>query len=271
MPRPLFIQDVIQNLQGSVANSLNSQVSSPAGPNAAFAYGWETSPPVPTDSVTPTTTAPVTVDTTAAVNLPSSAQSTYAMPLTLAASGEMIVVAWTQQAATTVYTPTISDNFTTPYTWTVVGSVNTLYTSTLYIGIYLWVGTGGAGTSGTVTVSTSTAQQACAVAAAYKNATGYGGALTASAPYNTAGNLIISGTNEAAPTQACIQIVRPVANASNPNVGWPYVETVTATQSGNANTIMATAPGAGSGNPVILEMYGNPAGEAWCTIGTVLT
>ena len=66
--------------------------------------------------------------------------STYTLAIS-AVSGQPIMVCSTSRSL--VYVSSISDNFSTPYTWTRVDTTP---------GMDLWIGTGGVGTSGTVTV-----------------------------------------------------------------------------------------------------------------------
>jgi hypothetical protein len=273
MQRPLLLQDVIANLQGGVTNALNNQVTAPSGPNAAFAYEWETAPSA-TDSVTTSvldTSLLITVDATAAYNVPSSNVSTYPLPLTLAQSGELIVAAWAQQGGlSTIYTPSISDNFSTRYTWNLINSVSFTTGAGVYAGIYMYVGTGGAGTTGTVTFTTTTAQQATAVAASFRNATGYGENPTAAGNYNSSSlNPIVTGVLTGNPFNLAVECVRMYALPTSIGLGWPYTLAVAAMQSGTYNLVLLTAPRFGF--PSVFETYGNTSNLAWGSVGVKLT
>lgn len=72
-------------------------------------------------------------------------RTSYTLPMTGVISGQPIFVThygWGTQ------TPTLSDNFSTPYTWTQVEVQQNNGQD-----LWLYIGTGGAGTSGTITVS----------------------------------------------------------------------------------------------------------------------
>jgi hypothetical protein len=86
--------------------------------------------------------------------------SSLVLPLTGVISGQPIVVFWFNLSSMAMPTG-ISDTFTTPYTWTAVDSpVN----ATDGIGACSYIGTGGAGTSGTITLtSASVACGGCAI------------------------------------------------------------------------------------------------------------
>jgi len=275
MQRPLLLQDVIANLQGGVTNALNNQVTAPSGPNAAFAYGWETAPSA-TDSVSTSvldTSLLITVDATAAYNVPSSAVSTYPLPLTLAQSGELIVAAWAQQGGqNTIYTPTISDNFSTPYTWNLINNMSFLTAAGAYAGISMYVGTGGAGTTGTVTFTTTNGQQATAVAASFLNATGYAENPTAAGNYTSSPlNPIVTGVLTGSANHLAVECVRMGALPASIGLGWPYTLAVAALQSGAYNLVLLTAPLVGGGFPSVFETYGNTPNNTWGSIGVKLT
>ena len=93
----------------------------------------------------------------------SSAVTSYTLSLSGVTSGQPCLVLQTCPGGATGKSSTISgisDNFSTPYSWTQVISATGGQSETLCI----WIGTGGAGTSGTITVScTSGTPSACAV------------------------------------------------------------------------------------------------------------
>jgi hypothetical protein len=77
------------------------------------------------------------------------------MALSGVTSGQPIVVAiMGNYDAFATGTPSISDNFSTAYTWTLIQGPNTNFDAQGQQ-TYIYIGTGGAGTSGTVTVGVS--------------------------------------------------------------------------------------------------------------------
>jgi hypothetical protein len=69
-------------------------------------------------------------------------------------SGQPLVLCGGHTTSSSAVISTISDNFSTPYTWTKVTGASEVGS---YYGSEIWVGTGGAGTSGTISVSCGSA------------------------------------------------------------------------------------------------------------------
>jgi hypothetical protein len=90
----------------------------------------------------------VTFGTPVAVNYVASGQ-TNALVMSGVTSGQPIILVW-GTLNFNVDTVTIADTFSTPYTWTRIDAG----TSGSGYGCETWIGTGGAGTSGTITITT---------------------------------------------------------------------------------------------------------------------
>lgn len=101
-------------------------------------------------TVTATTAVTASGTASAAVvnNQPVAARANFTLAITNAATGQPI---WLAFYGTSHAVSTVTDTFSTPYTWTKLGNSG-YYES--------WIGTGGAGTSGTITV-TPTASDIC--------------------------------------------------------------------------------------------------------------
>jgi hypothetical protein len=187
-----------------------------------------------------------------------------ALPLTSVISGQPIVVFWFNN--NTIQMPTgISDTFTTPYTWTAVDSpVNTTYT----IGARSYIGTGGAGTSGTITLTSADLNTAgCAIPL-----------LNASTAAALAA-VDVHGSNNGISTTPSLSLTPSAANEcallaaftdgayfmTIPGSGWAHIPFLI---SGSycADVAIAVAPASG----VALANTWTNASTGWVTLGMIV-
>jgi hypothetical protein len=186
----------------------------------------------------------VTFGTPVVYDNPTEAFSTsFAMALSGVTSGQPVV------AVAFFYTGTslpsgISDTFATPYTWTMIVESNSNYPASL------WIGTGGAGTSGTVTVSGPNGRWGGYCVPCIGASSGAG-----SAAVDTSASSNGTTSNPSAPTLTTsaageglvcvINIGNPAYSASGPGSPW----TSTAVTLGGAEVAVgATYPAAPSGS-----------------------
>jgi hypothetical protein len=179
-----------------------------------------------------------------------------AIPFTGVTSGQPILIAAVAGRAISG----VSDNFSTPYTWTQVESI----AATEYL--ELWIGTGGAGTSGTVSVAYGGSTLAGAIGVAYVGASTAAGlsAIDVHGQTSSADPLVLSLTpalnNGSAFYAAAVALTASISSLAAPWAAY------TTSYGGSVNESAGTRPA----GLVALSGTWHPAGVTGQAVGAVI-